>query len=36
MFVVEYFREFRELYTTCENKNREDMGVVASNRHVDS
>ena len=36
MFVVEYFREFRKLYTTCENKNREDMGVVASNRHVDS
>ena len=34
MFVVEYFREFHELYTTRENKNREDMGVVASKRHV--
>ena len=36
MFAVEYFREFRELYTTRENKNREDMGVVANKRHVDS
>ena len=33
MFVVEYFREFRELYSTRENKNREDMGVVASKCH---
>ena len=31
MFVVEYFHEFCKLYTTCENTNREDMGVVASN-----
>ena len=35
MFTVEYF-EFRELYTTRDSKNREDMGVVASKRHVDS
>ena len=33
MFVVEYFCE---LYTTRENKNREDMGMVASKLHVDS
>ena len=31
MFAVEYFREFQELYTTCENKNRKDMGVVQVN-----
>ena len=35
MLAVEYFHEFRELYTTCENKNREDIGVVASKRRVD-
>ena len=33
MFVVDYFHE---LYTTRDNKNREDMGVVASKHHVDS
>ena len=32
MFAVEYFPEFRELYTTRENKNRENMGVVSSKR----
>ena len=36
MFAVEYFCEFRELYTTRENKNREDIGVVANKRNVDS
>ena len=36
MFTVEYFHEFRELYTTRENKNRKDIGVVASKRRVDS
>ena len=36
MFVVEYSHEFCELYTTPKNKNREDIGVVASERHVDS
>ena len=34
MFAVEYFGEFRELYTTRGNKNCEDMGVVASKHHV--
>ena len=34
MFAAEYFREFRELYTTLKNKNREDMGVVASKRRA--
>ena len=33
MFVMKYFCE---LYTTRENKNHEDMGVVASKHHVDS
>ena len=27
MFAVEYFREFHELYTTHENKNREDIYI---------
>ena len=36
MFVVEYSHEFCELYTTPKNKNREDIGVVASEHHVDS
>ena len=36
MFAVEYFGEFRELYTTRENKNHEDMGVVANKHQVDS
>ena len=33
---VEYFCKFCKLYTTRENKNREDMGMVASKCHVDS
>ena len=36
MFAVEYFCKFCKLYTTHENKNHKDMGVVASKRHVDS
>ena len=36
MFVVEYFCEFQKLYTTRENKNCEDVGVVASKCYMDS
>ena len=36
MLEVEYIRKFRELHTTHENKNSEDMGVVARKCHVDS
>ena len=34
MFAMAYFHKFRELYITRENKNREDMAVVASKRYV--
>ena len=30
------FSRISRMYTTRENKNSEDMGVVASKRHVDS